>query len=145
MGSSGGDAGGLLAGDTTVAGDCPYSNDPTQPGAQNMSKCDLQADNGNTGSDTAKHTQHYHLIPPEQMAMQKGTRECYDALVTDDAISREAKADKRTLSMVWLDFKEALVTDDAISREAKADKRTLSMVWLEAYDRAPQGRIQGVG
>ena len=60
-----------------------------------------------------RHALHFGMIPPEQKAMQKGSRGCLDALATDDAVSREARMDRRHLSMVWLDIKKAPMAQEA--------------------------------
>ena len=62
----------------------------------------LQAAHGHDGA------QHYSLLPPEQKALKKGTRGCFDALAIDAAVARECRKDKRDCSMLWLDFKQGL-------------------------------------
>lgn len=47
------------------------------------------------------------ILPGEQKALRRGTRGCLDALIVDEAVSRETWAYKRNLSMAWIDFRKA--------------------------------------
>ena len=44
---------------------------------------------------------------PKQKALRKGTRGCLDALIIDQAVTDEAKKEKRDLSVAWVDYRMA--------------------------------------
>ena len=54
-----------------------------------------------------EHTLRVGVLPAEQKAIRKGTRECLDALTVDMAVADEAKRDKRDLSVAWVDYRKA--------------------------------------
>lgn len=47
------------------------------------------------------------VFPEEQKALRRGRRGCLDALALDAALSEEARAERRDLSVSWIDFSKA--------------------------------------
>ena len=54
-----------------------------------------------------EHVSKFGIMPTEQKALRKETRGCLDALTVDRAIAEEAKRDKRSLSVAWVDYRKA--------------------------------------
>ena len=54
-----------------------------------------------------EHVSKFGIMPAEQKALSKETRGCLAALTVDGAIAEEAKRDKRSLSVAWVDYRKA--------------------------------------
>ncbi len=55
----------------------------------------------------ARHVEAMDLLPPEQIATRRGRRGCLDALVVDEALARETRSGRRSLSVAWVDYRKA--------------------------------------
>ena len=62
---------------------------------------------GALANKLSKHVFRLGILPAEQKAFRKETRGCLDALTVDGSIAEEAKRDKRSLSVAWVDYRKA--------------------------------------
>ncbi len=53
------------------------------------------------------HVEEMGILPLEQKAIRRGRRGCLDALMFDEALVREARRDRRSLSVAWIDYRKA--------------------------------------
>ena len=88
----------------------PKGDNPIKPGSQRPITClnvAYKLFTGTVAHILLHHVKHYDLLPIEQKALKAGHRGCFDTVAIDSALAKEAKSDRRNLSMVWLDFQKA--------------------------------------
>ena len=84
------------------------------------------------------------ILPAEQKALRKETRGCLDALAVDMVIAEEARRDKSSLSVAWVNYQKAydLVSHrwvNAMLRAVRAPKpiralvRSLTRMWATDF------------
>ena len=88
----------------------PKGDNPTKPGSRRPITClnvAYKLLTGMVARTLLHHVKHYDLLPLEQKALKAGCRGCFDAVTINSALAAKAKAERRDLSMVWLDFQKA--------------------------------------
>ncbi len=54
-----------------------------------------------------EHANKCEAVSKDEKVLRKGSRGCLDTLTIDEAVSEEAKKDRRDLSVAWIDYHKA--------------------------------------